>query len=183
MKRWFILIVFAAAACSKNSSDPADHLSKKEMDDATWQIVHYAAKFPPGASLENVFDKEFEEYYHLVAVDFKWLQVRPTEGNSYYFLVSRPARSITPMVEGIGGTFRMEGDSLVEYEEVFRMWKMPEPDLAVKGKAMFDRMVAGKDLSMYYPKFTGDQYIEVPDGRFIYDKQNRRWRDTTGPVE
>lgn len=176
MKKVFGLFALVLIGCGNN-------LSEKEKEQALWQIIHYASKLPPGATNETVFDKEFEEYYKLVVVDCKWLHISPNESNGYYFLISRPARSVTPMVEGIGGNFRMEGDSLVDYEEVFRMWKMPEADLDVKGKAMFDRMVAGKDLSMYYPKFTGDQYIEVPDGRFVYDKQKRRWHDTTGPVE
>jgi hypothetical protein len=181
MRKCFLIITFAVAACNNNSSDPADHLSKKDMDDALWEIVHYAAKRPPGALPEIVFDKEFEEYYRSVVTDYKWLHVRPNESNGYYFLISRPARSITPMVEGIAGSFRMQADSLVEYEEIFRMWKMPAADLDVKGKAMFDRMVAGNDLSVYYPKFTGDQYIEVPDGKFVYDNEKRQWLDTTGP--
>lgn len=169
------------AGCNSNSSEPTDYLSKKEMDEALWKIVHYAAKLAPGATHETTFEQQYDEYYRSVGADYKWLHVRPTQGKGYYFLLSRPARSRTPMVEGIAGTFRMEADSLVEYDEVFRMWKMPEADLHERGKAMFDRMVAGKDLSIYYPKFSGDKYIEFPDGRFVYDKEKRRWRDTTGP--
>lgn len=162
-------------------------LTEKDKEQALGQIVRYAAKLPPGATHETKFRKEHDEYYKSVMSDYKWLDVSPGQDdengkeNMYYFLLSRPARSRTPMVEGIGGTFRMEKDSLIEYEEVFRMWKMPEADLNIKGKEMFDRMVAGKDLSIYYPKFTGDQYIEFPNEHFIYDKENRRWRDTTGP--
>lgn len=174
MRKAYVLILLVLAACTED-------LTEEDKEKALWQIVHYAAKLPPGATHENKFAQEHNEYYQRVVSDYKWLETRRKEGGGYYFLISRPARSRTPMVEGIGGTFRMEKDSLIEYEETFRMWKMPEADLYVKGRAMFERMVAGKDLSIYYPKFTGDQYIEFPNERFVYDKQKRRWRDTTGP--
>lgn len=173
-------MVVALACCKGNSSKPEDQLSEKESAQALWSIVHYAAKLPPGANHQNKFDHEFDEYYKAVVADYKWLAVRPKD-DGYYFLLSRPARSITPMVEGIGGTFLMKKDSLLEYEEIFRMWKMADTTLQVRGIQMFDRMVSGKDLSLYYPGITGDRFIEVPDGRFVYDKQKRLWIDTKAP--
>jgi len=168
-------------SCHGISRDPADHLSKETMDDAMLEIVHYAAKLAPGATHETKFEAQYDYYYKSVAAGYKWVHVQAKQDNGYYFLISRPARSLTPMDEGIGGTFLMKDDSLVTYEETFRMWKMPKENLEVKGKALFDRMVDGKDLSIYYPKFTGDQYIEVPDDHFVYDKEKRVWRDPTSP--
>ncbi|HEX8061282.1 MAG TPA: hypothetical protein VF473_10125 [Cyclobacteriaceae bacterium] len=182
MRKLIVLILVALVGCKSDSSDPTDHLSDKESAKVLWRIVHYAAKLPPAATHETKFKPEFDDYYKAVVADYKWLAIRPNDGQGYYFLFSRPARSITPMSEGIGGIFQLKGDSLVVYDEVFRMWKMPDTTLQVRGKQMFDRMVQGKDLSLYYPRITGDRYIEVPDGRFVYDKQRRLWVDTTAPV-
>lgn len=182
MRKLIVFVLIAALGCKSNSSDPADHLGETESASALWNIAHYASKLPPNATQQTKFSKDFDLYYEAVVADYKWLAIRPNGDHGYYFLLSRPARSITPMFEGIGGTFMMKGDSLVEYEETFRMWKMSDTTLAVRGKQMFDRMVQGKDLSLYYPRITGDRYIEVPDGRFVYDKQKRLWVDTTGPV-
>jgi hypothetical protein len=182
MRKLFVLAIVVLTGCGKgDTSDPADYLSEKERAEALWKIVRYTAKVPPGANHQTKFKEEFDDYYKSVVADYKLLHLKPKKDDGYWFLISRPARSITPMVEGIGGSYLIQKDTLLEYDEAFRMWKMPDSSLSVKGKQMFDRMVAGKELSYYYPKFTGDQYIEVPDGRFVYDKQKRLWIDTTGP--
>jgi len=181
MRKLIVLMLVIAASCKSDSSNPEDQISNKESSRALWSIVHYAAKLPPNATHETKFSPDFDWYYKAVVVDYKWLALKPKDDGGYYFIFSRPARSITPMFEGIAGTFKMKEDSLVEYDEIFRMWKMPDTTLQVRGKQMFDRMVQGKDLSLYYPRITGDKYIEVPDGRFVYDKQKRLWVDTTGP--
>jgi hypothetical protein len=180
MRKLIVLMLFIVGGC-KSDGKPEDQIGENESSQALWSIAHYAAKVPPNATHQTKFKSDFDWYYKAVVADYKWLALKPKDGGGYYFLLSRPARSITPMFEGIGGTFLMKDDSLVEYEETFRMWKMPDTTLAVRGKQMFDRMVQGKDLSLYYPRITGDKYIEVPDGRFVFDKQKRLWVDTTAP--
>lgn len=178
MKKLLVVVLLATVACSKNkSTDPADFLNEFERKGLMLEIVHYAAKLAPRASHETKFDPEFDDYYSSQAADYKWLEMAPRKEGGYYFLISRPARSITPMIEGIGGYFRIDKDSLVEYNEVFRTWKLPEDVFEPRGQMLFDRMVAGKDLSIYYPQFTGDQYIEFPDNRFVFDKEKRVWVD------
>lgn len=163
-------MLLAIFGCSGGS------LSDAEKNAALWEMVHYAAKLAPGATQETKFESQHDEYYRSVVADYKWLQLEPKDDEQYYFLLSRPARSVTPMVEGIGGVFQYKNDTLASYEEIFRMWKMPEEDLAVRGKEMFDRMVAGKDLSMYYSKFSGDKYIEFPNENVHFDKDARVWK-------
>lgn len=176
----FILVLLTAIACGEgNGSDPNDHMSEFEQKGLMTEVVHYAAKLPPNATHKTKFNSKFDEYYSSVAADYKWVSMKPGKNGGYFYLITRPARSINPMFEGIGGYFKIENDSLVEYDEVFRTWKLPQEDLDVKGKMLFDRMVEGKDLTIYYPKFTGDQYIEFPDGRYAFDKQKRVWIDLT----
>jgi len=157
-------------------------MSEYEQKGLMIDIVHYAAKLPPASTHKTKFEARHDEYYRNVAVDYKWLAMKPNGNSGYYFLISRPARSRIPMVEGIGGTFKIENDSLVEYDEVFRTWKMVPENFEPKGKMLFERMASGKDLSIYYPQFAGDQYIEFPNGRIVFDKSIRRWVDPTAPV-
>ena len=180
MKRSCVLLLLAAIACGKsNSDDPNDYLSEFERKGLMIEIVHYAAKLAPRAKHSTKFDPQFDEYYSAVATDYKWVAMRPRQEGGYYYLISRPARSINPMFEGIGGYFKVENDSLVEYDEVFRTWKLPQEDLDARGKMLFDRMVTGRDLSIYYTKFQGDKYIEFPDGKYVFDKEKRLWKDLT----
>lgn len=69
-----------------------------------------------------------------------------------------------------------ETGKLIEYEEVFRTWKMKEEDLKARGTLLFDSMVNGKDLSPYYRTNSTEEYIEFPDGHSFYDKEERMWR-------
>ena len=54
---------------------------------------------------------------------------------------------------------------------------MESDSLKVRGAMLFDRMVKGKDLSLFYSKFQGDKYIEFPDERFSFDKKLKLWHD------
>lgn len=169
---WLFLI-----ACSSKQKSTNDILASKVQDTVMWSIVHYAAKLAPAATHETKFNHEFDDYYKSVQADYKFLHLTFKNDETYYFLISRPARSITPMSEGIGGYFQFKNDTLIEYDEIFRTWKMPDTELAVRGKALFERMVSGADLSIYYTRYSGDKYIEFPDDRFYFDKQNRIWKD------
>jgi len=97
---------------------------------------------------------------------------------SYYFLMTRKARSIWPAREAIGGKLKLDKElKLQEYEEIFRTWKMTEDSLNQRAFELFDLMVEEKDLTVYYSKFKGDRYIEFPDDRFFFDKKERKWKD------
>jgi hypothetical protein len=78
-----------------------------------------------------------------------------------------------------------EKDSLVEYEEVFRTWKMPKDTLARRGALLFDKMVKGESLAQFLTANSGGiEYIEFPDPYVHYDKQSRTWKSTQmGSVE
>lgn len=172
-----VLVLLVMAACTKKTTNPNDYFSSEDQKKILWQVVHYASKLPPTATHETKFDPKFDDYYRRVLIDFEWKATKPDTLNGYYFLIFRPARSINPMFEGIGGRFVIAGDSLAEYEEIFRTWKMAHHDLGERGAMLFDRMTRGKDLSLYYSKYAGDKYIEFPDGKYFFDKQARRWRN------
>jgi len=174
----FIFLIVISCS-SKKSIEPRDYLTREQEREILWPVIHYAAKLPPGANRDTRFNQRFDDYYQNVILDYNFLHLSPNDDGSYFFLLERPARSITPMFESIGGKFKYEKDSLVEYEEIFRMWKMPDADLKKRGREMFVRMVKGSDLSIYYSKYAGDKYIEFPDDRFHFDKNKRRWVDAS----
>jgi hypothetical protein len=92
--------------------------------------------------------------------------------------MTRKARSIWPAREALGGKIKLDSQKkILQYEEVFRTWKMAEDSLNSRAFELFDLMVAGKDLTPYRSKYKGDRYIEFPDDRFYFDKQTSRWRD------
>ncbi len=153
-------------------------MTRDRQEEVINKLVRYATKLAPNSSLETRFDSVFNDYYNRVAADYQFMYLFPESDSSYYFLFSRPARSATPTFEGVAGLLKLnKQDSLIEYEETFRTWKMQYQDLQSRGKYLFNLMIEGKDLTPYYSKTAGDKYIEFPDERFYFDKKNRRWID------
>jgi hypothetical protein len=90
--------------------------------------------------------------------------------------MTRKARSIWPAREAIGGSLKIDADNrLIDYTEVFRMWKMTEDTLNIRAFELFDLMVKGKDLTSYRSKYKGDRYIEFPDDKNSWNSSEKRW--------
>jgi len=181
-----ITLVFGFAifmTSCKNGHDPKKHLSEQDQYKLIRQSVYYSAKLPPNGNHQTKFSKDYDWYYDLAAKETKLLKYAKGEDGSDYFLMSRKARSITPMQEGIGGKLRVDpSGKLIAYEEIFRTWKMPEDSLRTKGAMLFERMVKGKDLTLYYSKYQADRFIEFPDDRFFFDKETMSWKDRDSVV-
>lgn len=176
--RLISLIVLLTQCNPKEKYDPLQYFDRSEQADIIYKTIRYSAKLPPNCNHAIKFDTTFDDYYKRVAADYAFMKLSKKEDGSFDYLMARPARSLTPMFEGIGGQFKLdEKDSLIEYNEVFRTWKMTYNDLNERGAFLFNRMVKGEDLTIFYSKTAGDKYIEFPDDRFTFDKKLRRWHD------
>lgn len=181
MKRCNLFIVVSLlllSACTNNKYEPQRYLSRQQEDSLIYKVIRYAAKLPANANHDTKFDTKFDPYYKALAAEYDIRAYYIDEDSTHYFVMTRPARSITPMRESIGCKLRYNNDGTIsEYEEVFRTWKMPEDKMNERFPVLFDRMVKGESLEPYYSKTKGDQYIEFPDDRFYFDKADRKWHD------
>ena len=157
---------------SKESCIPPDvaHRLLKEM-------VHYTSKLAPEATQNTKFSPRFDWYYDRAVKECEIAYCHTMAAGEYDLLVIRDVPSVTPMKDAISIHAKVNADTISEYEEVFRIWKMPKDTLLKRGLFLFDRMVKREDLSLYYSKFQQDRFIEFPDDRFTFDKQTRKWRD------
>ncbi len=171
-----LTIVLLLSCSGKKSNDPFDYMDRTRQNEVIGKLVRYAVKSAPASSRATMFNPEFNEYYDRASRELNIMYLNEDGKGGYYFLISRPARSISPMFEGVGGMLKLnKKDSLIEYNEVFRTWKMEDKDLRSRGKFLFEQMVKGKDLSPFYAKLAGDKYIEFPDDHFHFDKNERKW--------
>jgi len=182
--RVHVLIIAAALfliSCKRDRYDPSHQFSDAEQAMLIRQMSYYVTKLAPNAGELDKFDAKYDWYYDRAASECRLLALYPAqEPNSWYFLLARKARSLTPMDEGIGGILKLNASgALADYEEVFRVWKMQPDTLVERGSMLFDRMVRGKDLSLFYPKFQKDRYIELPTEGYYFDKASKRWRSTS----
>lgn len=173
-----VIIGVIFASCSSDRYNPDKYLSREQQDSLIYQVVRYTAKLPPNSNHQIKFEPEYDDYYKAITRDYDIRSYDIDDDSIHYFLITRASRSITPMRESIGGkiTYNKQGD-ISSYEEVFRTWKLSEEVMNERYPALFDKMVKGESLEPYYTKNKGDQYIEYPTDRFIFDKQERRWRD------
>ena len=162
----------------KDNYDPNDCLTPDRQKILLHEMVRYSSKLAPEATHETKFDPEFKWYYDKAFAECQILYCSFEKDSTYYLLVARQARSVTPMQEGIGLHVKFnDSGRLASYEEVFRMWKMPLDTLQKRGKFLFDLMVKKQDLELYYSKFQQDRYIEFPSDRFKFDVTSRKWKD------
>jgi hypothetical protein len=180
MKQLLMALLFLLIhACSPmEGNNPEKCFARPVLEKVIGQSVRYSSKLAPRATHQTKFDTTFNWYYDLAAKEYDMRACRPDKDSSYFFLMTRKARSIWPAREAIGGKLKLDKDqNLVDYHEEFRTWKMTEDSLNDRAFELFNLMVKGKDLTPYRSKFKGDRYIEFPDERSYWDKNERRWRD------
>lgn len=178
-----LLILFAAVwllGCSNQTEyQPGHQLSIAQQDDFKYEIIRYVGRLPKQATFATKFEKRFDEPYLLMAqsMGFDKYYHHPKDGYTY-FEVSRIAPSLREKYVATGGRLKRDNQgTIIEYEEIYRTWKMKRADLSEKSNMFFDYMVKGKDLSVFHTATIGDtEHIEFPDERTYFDTEERRWR-------
>jgi hypothetical protein len=148
-----------------------------EMDANLWAMIRYLAKAPEGLTTPERFYAAYDSHYleqkklHLIEAWYK-------DGEANYFLISKPAPSLTEKRTATGGKVVFDDNGKIkEYEEVFRTWKMVPDTLKKRSMILFDKMVKGEPLKPFETKYSnGVEYIEFPDETTYYDKVGREWR-------
>jgi len=186
LKHIILLTVVLSACETKVSYIPEDQLSPQRQDVVLSKLIRYAGRKPEKATDSTKFSLQFDEHYLKQVAEHKLNLYFVTDTKDHYFLISRKAPSLFDKYVATGGRFKMNAmDSLVEYEEIFRTWKMPYDTLMTRGSLLFDKMVKGESLESYLTKNSGGvEYIEFPDDNVYYDKQSRKWKSNLfGSVE
>lgn len=173
------LLIFWGCGSSGEKNYNADLIyTESEKEELLASIIRYLGHLPPKATHETKFDPEYDAYYqdlvnkHTLEMVF----THPDDGH-LYFVTTRQAPSLFDKRVATGGKLTVDGEGkLTFYEEVFRTWKLPEEDLAVKSSLLFQEMIDGNDLSIYYPENSGnEEVIEFPNAYTHYDVENRKW--------
>lgn len=171
-----IALSFFVSCSTRQDYSPDTYMSEQEKEKVTAYIIRYAGKTPPGANEHEKFSHKYDEYYERLASTARLEQYYSFKGKQY-FLLSQPAPSLQEKRHATGGYFKLdEKDSLIEYEEVFRTWKMANDVLLKRANMLFDKMVKSESLEPYLSKNSNDiEYIEFPDDYVIFDKKQRKW--------
>lgn len=171
-------VLFVVTGCGP-SYQVGDRLSVDEQEAFKYLVIRYAGGLPKRATDSTKFEARFDEAYQAQARAMQLdKHYRNKEDGFTYFEISRVAPSLHERFVATGGRLKIDSaGSIIEYEEIYRTWKMPRKDLEKKTSVFFDGMVKGRDLSPYYTVNVGDtEHIEFPDERTYFDKEARKWK-------
>lgn len=180
-----LLLLFSFISCNRsNSYKPETFLNAKEQEDLLYKVGRFIAKLPKRVTHDQKFDRKYDQYYREEMKKYRIQHYHIEPDSTHYFLINRPAPSLHDKRVAIGGRLKInKNGDLVEYDEVFRTWKMKEAELTNKGQILFSALVEKGNVDEYLPDKQEDEWVEFPDSRNYFDKVSRRWRvvgqDTT----
>jgi hypothetical protein len=157
--------------------NPAEQLTSEQKEAVLAKIIRYVVRPPETASGEERFSSKYDEYYSQKLTDTRLHQYFEKNGE-VYFLVSKPATDLKLKWHALGGKFKINGvGEVVEYEEIFRTWKMTPDALKPRSYFLFEKMIKEEPLEPYYTKNSnGVDLIELPDDRTYFDKAIGEWK-------
>ena len=183
-----LLYVFAFTACQesdshkksdfkysevKNKYDVEDYFPGNLKDTLLTNMVTYIYKRPAVATQETRVNPEFRSYY-VKHTDLFTYEFHHQIGETHYFYLIRPARSLEGTARGVGGKFTTDETlELITFEEVFNTTIMDENQLREIGYELFLEMIEGKATEEYLIEH---ELVEWPDNRLKYHLEKREWR-------
>lgn len=182
MKNLIALFACLILLSCQKSYEPDKNLNVEEQEQLKWRVIRYIAKPPDGLTFQERFYAGYDSYYKEQASNHR-LEAFYKGNDKQFFLISRIAPSLVEKRVATGGYFILNGnDSIQQYEEIFRTWKMVPDTLKKRSLLLFDKMVKGENLRPYETRFSnGIDYIEFPDERTYFNKTERTWKVKSEP--
>ncbi len=180
MKYYFASFVFLILfSCSKSSEiETHTYLNKQEIEDFKYSVSRYVGKLAKKATHETKFEKRFDREYQNQSQNMELIfyYINP-KTEEHFFAISKIAPSLKIKKTATVGKLKKDSQgAIIYYEEIFRTWKMEEPELLEKTKLLFMKSIKGEDLTKYYTQNSQPEfYIEFPDEFTYFDKQKRKW--------
>jgi len=175
----FLFLLTFLLSCTKSSEiEPEKYLNSKEIDAFKYSISRYVGKLAKKATHETKFEQRFDSEYLNQAENMELIfyYIKP-DTEEHFFAIAKIAPSLKIKKTVTVGKLKKDSQGgIVQYEEIFRTWKMEEPELIEKTKILFSKSIKGEDLSKFYTKNSQPEfYIEFPDDVTYYDTQKRKW--------
>lgn len=177
MKHIIIFVLFfQLGSCLNINSKPDHYLSKSEIEKIKLKTVYYFEGLPKNVSETNKFDSINSSYYLRKAKTAEIIDYYPNKDSFIYFTVIKIAPSLKQKYTATIVKCQFKNDSISYYEEICRTWKMEKKELLTKSKIIFDKVVSGEDISIYYTKNMENEFwIEFPDEHNFYNISKRKW--------
>src|SRR5689334_10756565 len=128
MKKTFALMLLSLVACqTKDRYDPSSFYDRIQQDRIITGIIAHIYTPPPYVLMSDRLKPEYRDYYLTQMFRFNLLKLYVTEDSTHYFLIERPAPGVNHRV--VGGQFKLSGNELVNFKEIFVTPSLPSKDL------------------------------------------------------
>jgi hypothetical protein len=164
--------VVACFLSCKEKYDVTRFHSASKRDSLLADIITYVYVHPQGASWQTRFDKKYRRHYVAQLKKFSFEKYFINEEGAHFYYVIRPARSAQGTTRGVGGTFKMDGDKIISFREVFNTPVATVPELQKRGEELFSRLVRSGNIDDYVKH---PDYVEWPDNITYYDTIQYQW--------
>ena len=127
---FYLLIIIS---CQKQIDiNPQTYLNTNEIEQLKYQSARYYSQLNEKSNHENKFNQNFDEHYKKEAKKHQLLYYFKEKNTNYeYFALTRIAPSLKIKKVAIVGKLLRKNNKIIEYEEKFRTWKMPENELNI----------------------------------------------------
>jgi hypothetical protein len=177
MRKIFALtgILFLLIGCrTENKYTISSYHDQDTIDTLLVNLVTFVGVKPKAANWETRLLPEHRSYYINQAKQFSFDRYFVSPEGLHYFFMVRPARHPKGNQRGVGGKFRLTEDmQITELEELFNTPVMPNEEIILKGRKIFNEMITNGNIEKY---LNDKDYIEWPDERLKYDKVKNEWR-------
>jgi hypothetical protein len=173
---FLVFISLGIASCETKKYSPETYLSEDTKNELLLKILPNFAHLPKGYTYERRFESSLNTFYTEEIKKYKIQHYFISNDSVHYFMVNRPAPSLFEKRLAISGKFKIDQQGKISnYEEIFWTFKMKLPELQEKGQILFNEMVEGGNLAEYMPGKKAEEWIEFPDNRVSYNKEQQKW--------
>lgn len=131
---------------------------------------------PDSVAKQDRFKVEQQTLFKSEMSKYKFEYLYKDNIGDYYYYMSKPAYGVPELSVGLAGKFKMDDQgNLSDFEESYRMFRMPPAELDKKKLEVYESFVQGKDLTPFHKDLDTDPYIEFPNDHVGYDKKKLDW--------
>ena len=150
---------------------------KSDRDRLLLDLVTIIEEHIPDTVLRaNRFEVQYKPFFLSIVNKFDFECLYKNSDEEYFYFIRKPAYGVEGLFVGLGGKFKLDKNGKVkDFEESYRMFRMPDDELNKKGMAVYTDFIEGKDLSKFHKDINVDPYIEFPNEHVAYNKKTLEW--------
>ncbi|MBC7485502.1 MAG: hypothetical protein H7282_01950 [Cytophagaceae bacterium] len=175
-----VAVAILFSSCKKTKEDyKVSKLieSKAEQDSLLLGIITIIEEhIPDTVKKADRFQPENKAFFESKLNKYDFECLTKNDKGEYLYFVRKPAYGVPELYVGLAGKFKLDANrKITDFEESYRLFRMPAHDLDRKGIEVYEAFINNQDLTQFHRDLDTDPYIEFPNEHVGYDKQKLDW--------